>query len=85
MSEKGQYYCGHCDEKVSKTLYYAHKKLYYNAESNQWMSSGSSDYRCLGQDTVKKAQLHDNFTFSESDNSESGVQKLRMLNKIGSN
>jgi hypothetical protein len=23
----GRYYCNHCDEKVSKTLYFAHKKL----------------------------------------------------------
>ena len=30
------YYCGHCDKEISKTKYYAHKRLYYNRSRKQW-------------------------------------------------
>lgn len=32
-----RYYCGHCEEKISKTLYFKHKKLYYDAVTKEWM------------------------------------------------
>ena len=30
------YYCGHCNEKVSKTLYFQHKRLYYSSRTHKW-------------------------------------------------
>ena len=29
-------YCGHCDKEVSRTKYYAHKRLYYNRSRKEW-------------------------------------------------
>ena len=29
-------YCGHCHKEVSRTKYYAHKRLYYNRSEKQW-------------------------------------------------
>ena len=29
-------YCGHCDEEVSRTKYYTHKRLYYDRDKKEW-------------------------------------------------
>ena len=31
-----RYFCGHCEETVSRTTLYAHKRLYYNRTIRQW-------------------------------------------------
>ena len=31
-----RYFCGHCDQSLSKTVFYQHRRLYYNAESKKW-------------------------------------------------
>ena len=42
-------FCGHCNEYHSKTVYFQHKRLYFNKESNKWLptqvfsKSSSSD------------------------------------------
>ena len=28
-------YCGHCDEEVSRTKYYTHKRLYYDRDKKE--------------------------------------------------
>ena len=35
-AEVKKYVCGHCDKAVSKTLYFKHKKLYYDRLSRSW-------------------------------------------------
>ena len=30
------YSCGHCNEEVSRTTFYAHKRLYYNRSTKEW-------------------------------------------------
>lgn len=30
-------FCGHCKEYHSKTIYFQHKRLYFNKESNEWL------------------------------------------------
>ena len=30
------YLCEHCDQHISKTLYYQHKKFFYSADSGTW-------------------------------------------------
>lgn len=35
-----RYHCGHCNEKVSRTLYFQHKKLYYSASEKTWKTGG---------------------------------------------
>ena len=36
--EMGRYYCGHCCRFLSKTLFYQHKRLYYDRLSKKWSS-----------------------------------------------
>ena len=36
METGKRFYCGHCDEKISKTLYYQHKRIYYNSKTHKW-------------------------------------------------
>ncbi len=31
-----RFHCEHCKEKISKTLYYQHKQLYYSSATNSW-------------------------------------------------
>ena len=31
-----RYYCGHCSELLSKTLYYQHRRNYYDTHSRTW-------------------------------------------------
>lgn len=30
-------FCGHCKEYLCKTVYFQHKRLYFNKESNKWL------------------------------------------------
>lgn len=32
-------FCGHCETYVSKSVYYRHRRLYFNKLTNQWSSS----------------------------------------------
>ena len=34
-----QFYCEHCKKLVSKTLFYQHKRLYYDRVSKTWSST----------------------------------------------
>ena len=36
MAERKRHLCGHCDEILSKTLYYKHKQLYYSHKEKKW-------------------------------------------------
>ena len=29
-------YCPHCDEQLSRSLYYQHKQLYYDSTQHEW-------------------------------------------------
>jgi len=31
-------HCGHCDQRLSKTVYFHHKRLYYDKSNKQWSS-----------------------------------------------
>ncbi len=31
-----RYYCPHCKKRISKTLYYEHKRLFYNVKGRIW-------------------------------------------------
>ncbi|XP_064388033.1 uncharacterized protein LOC135342897 [Halichondria panicea] len=31
-----RFHCEHCNEKISKALYYQHKQLYYSSAANSW-------------------------------------------------
>ena len=36
---RGKRFCGHCEEYLSKSVYYRHRRLYYNKSTQQWGSS----------------------------------------------
>jgi hypothetical protein len=36
VKERKRLYCGHCEDYVSKTLYYKHKQIYYDDRSKKW-------------------------------------------------
>ena len=51
-SEKRRLYrCGHCDELISKTLYFQHKRLYYSVHNRQWKKTSSVACDCSGQES----------------------------------
>ena len=68
MSDR--YYCGHCKEKISKTLYYSHKRLFYDITTRQWRSKSEAEASVL---TLKDADSSHNrwkeadFTFFDSE------------------
>jgi hypothetical protein len=60
------YLCEHCGEKVSKTVYYQHKKLYYDKTTETWMRQETSSVAT--DDTV----FVNDFCFSDDDMQTSG-------------
>ena len=34
VRKKLYYYCGHCKEEISKTLFFQHKRRYYDSDRN---------------------------------------------------
>jgi len=33
-----RHYCGHCNEYLNKTVYYQHKRIYYDKSEKRWSS-----------------------------------------------
>ena len=58
------YHCEHCGEKVSKTVYYQHKKLYYDKTTGIWKRQESCDTPPGGTD---RDTLMNDFCFSDDD------------------
>jgi hypothetical protein len=65
-----RFHCGHCGEKISKTLYYQHKKLYYSSSTNSWSSDNdrvpSSLRDIRDEQAMVTSQEVDEFNFSDS-------------------
>ena len=66
MMDKGRYYCGHCQEKISKTLYFTHKRLYYNCDTGEWV-------RKCDLEPASPEPIIEEFTFPDDDNSVSEI------------
>ena len=59
-------YCPHCDEHVSRSLYYQHKQLYFDSTQHQWKRYRTSTSTCTPSDV--------NFEFSpDKDHCTSGL------------
>lgn len=58
-SKRGEkrFHCGHCGEKISKSLYFEHKRLYYSSHSNTWDEV----------QVTKREEPFEDFTFSDSE------------------
>ena len=64
---KRYYYCEHCKEDISKTLYFQHRKLFYDPKLNLWQSGSSiEDHQQL--------QNESDFSF----NSESSEEECKL-------
>ena len=74
MSEK-RFHCGHCGEKVSKTLYYQHKRLYYSSAFNTWRSADDSGVN-RGHETHGRSRA-DEFSFSDNEE-EAGRDEMQL-------
>ena len=46
------YHCDHCGEKVSKTVYYQHKKMYYDKTTEIWTQREDTSSATKDVDTV---------------------------------
>ena len=65
MSDR--YFCGHCKEKISKTLYYRHKRLFYDATNRQWRSEYEAETPVKVADSSHDGWKGADFTFSDSE------------------
>ena len=66
---ESRFYCEHCGEKVSKTLYYQHKKLYYVANKQQWKRTAADE-----EVSHHSASEDEDFTFSDQEDSNMEVR-----------
>lgn len=55
--EKKRFHCDHCGEKISKSLYFDHKRLYYSPASNTWKKITKGDM---------ESQIFQDFDFADS-------------------
>lgn len=68
LDRRGRYYCGHCREKISKTLYFSHKQLYYDVVQQKWRNEADQNQ------SSHTEQLPDqDFTFSDSEETADGT------------
>lgn len=56
------YFCGHCKEEVSKTLFFQHRKLYYDKRNGEWKTK-----------RVIPSDLGEDFDFEEAKDTTQGT------------
>ena len=66
-----RFHCEHCGEKVSKTLYYQHKRLYYSSSSNTWKRRDDTDGASEAQ--RPGCVIREDFCFSDSEQENSKI------------
>ena len=65
MAERGSskqrklYFCGHCEERISKTLYFKHRRIYYDNRTKQW-----------AKNPIVSNDLGDTFDFAKAEAAE---------------
>ena len=62
-----RFHCEHCGEKVSKTLYYQHKRLYYSSSSNTWKSKDPDTDPGVDVRFEAPKRVREEFNFSDSE------------------
>lgn len=65
-STSKRYYCGHCDQEVSRTTLYSHKRLYYNRTRREWSkarvsypTAADTDSTCSGLEETEESSGSD--------------------------
>jgi hypothetical protein len=75
-----RYFCDHCEQQLSKTTYFKHKRLFYDRKSESWKkervhyTDSSEDFKEFlvteprqGCDTSSKNESHGEFNISTTD------------------
>ena len=62
-----RFFCGHCGERVSRSLYYRHKKLFYSNSEGKWRKN--EEHTTASSDT----DGYQEFSFSDSEDMEVGM------------
>ena len=52
-----RYYCGHCDEYLSKTVYFQHRRLYFEVKCQKW--SKKRLFACAGRGESEPTSAED--------------------------
>ena len=47
VKSKAKYFCGHCDQVHSKTLFFQHKRIYYDSTKSEWSKQRVSKFGCI--------------------------------------
>lgn len=66
-----RFFCGHCNQNLSKTVFYQHRRLYYNIALNEWsksrLFSASEQSFTVSDDQMEKDAPVEEPVFSISD------------------
>ena len=86
-------FCGHCKEYLCKTVYFQHKRLYFNKESNEWLPTqifNKSPFDDAAFHTVSTAAepkqasvLLTDDTTCELDDSDNASHSIHIMNDDG--
>ena len=68
-----RFHCQHCNKKISKTLYYQHKKGYYSSATSSWVTHDDETGKTSASHTSCEDQS--DFTFSDSSSSNEDLGK----------
>ena len=66
--ERKRYFCGHCDDYVSKTIFYQHRRVYFEKKCKKWSKlpllsrEGSSSATVMSVYTETESFLVDTVT-----------------------
>ena len=75
-----RFYCGHCDQEVSRTTLYAHKRLYYNRTTREWskvrVSYPATDVHPIASRNDLEETVEDSGSNSENCNSDHDTQEI---------
>ena len=69
------FYGGHCDQEVSRTTLYAHKRLYYNRTTREW-SKVRVSYPATDVHPSRTETVEDSGSNSEHCISDHGTQEI---------
>ena len=62
-AKTNRFYCGHCEQEVSRRTLYTHKRLYYNRMSKEWSKQKISYAENAGIDRqtpdVRQGEMND--------------------------
>lgn len=69
--EEKRFHCDHCGEKISKSLYFEHKKLYYSRTSNTWDK--------ISAPSPEIGESYEDFSFPDHDGTDEYEGMITML------